>query len=241
MMAAAAVSVTGIAVNIATDLKTSALAWVAVGVATAASGATGLVRPVTNGGRAVQLMITVGVSCALAVTLWILTVASGAGEDAADTEPGFGAGDPPAESRTVQDVASYELVSSSDFCPTSDKIDLDTARSGYGGQTQLGDYLAKCRVEGGLAELVLEQDEVHGPGNLPRFSTPKPGEEIGRDECLDALAEAERLRNRLPLNELRNGDAFCVLTDQRNVARVSVLAVTAGSETRLTIAFTTWG
>lgn len=89
-------------------------------------------------------------------------------------------------------------------------------------------------------ELILEQDEVHSPDNVPRFSLPKPDNVVGRDECRVAATEAERLRNRLSLDKLRNGVAFCVRTDQDSVARVSVLDISTRSETHLTIAFTTW-
>ncbi len=228
------VSVAGAAVNIATELKTSGLAWVSVLVATVAGGVVTFgAQAATSGTRASRQAVAFGgVGCVAAVVLGIFAVA-GAADTAAEQD---GAG----SKQVVHDMASYELVSSGGFCPTSDKVDLDTAQSGFGGQAQLGDYLEQCRVEGGLAELILEQDEVHGPGNVPLFSVPQAGAVIGYEECRAAVSARERLRTRLFLDELRNGDTFCAVTDESRIARVSVLDVSVGAEARLTIAFTTW-
>ncbi|MFC4857258.1 hypothetical protein [Actinophytocola glycyrrhizae] len=232
---AVTVSVTGIAVNIATELKTSGLAWASVVVATVAGGVVTFgAQSATSGTRVFRPAVALGVvGCVAAVVLGTFAVAG-----AADTAAEQGAAGP---ERVVQDTASYELVSSDGFCPTGDKVDLDTAQSGHGGQTQLGDYLGECRVEGGLAELILEQDEVHGPGNAPLFSVPRAGAAIGYDECRAAVDASERLRSRLFLDELRNGDTFCAVTDEGRVARISVLDVSVASKARLTIAFVTWG
>jgi hypothetical protein len=155
-----AVSLTGIVVNIATDLKTSVLAWIAVIAATAAGSIAAWAGYTTDSARRIPQAASVAfvTMCIVALTLGIFALASTAGGAATTAAK-------PAEvsPRVIQDIPSRTLVSSSDFCPTEDKIDLDTARSGHGGQTQLGDYLDTCRVEGGLAELILEEEEIYTP------------------------------------------------------------------------------
>jgi hypothetical protein len=58
-------------------------------------------------------------------------------------------------SQVIKKIESYRLVPADEptienFCPTRDKIDLDSGQPGYGGQVQLGDHLETCRTEGGL-------------------------------------------------------------------------------------------
>jgi hypothetical protein len=252
---AGAVSVTGVAINIATDLKTSVLAWLAVAVATATAGVVTWAGQLASSGQQVHpATIAAGaVGFVLAVILGLLALVPDSIPDRGNTTEAMESGQPATTrtateepnrtatpGRVIQNVESYRLVSSSDFCPTSDKVDLDTARSGYGGQSQLGDYIDQCRVEGGLAELVLEQDELHTPKNSQLLYLLEPNEAEGQDECRAALQKIERLRSRVALGELRPDAHVCIKTDQGNIAQVTVLEVSHGLQSEVTVRFTTW-
>jgi hypothetical protein len=260
--------VTSIVINIATDLKTSFLAWLAVAVATATLGVVTWASQLVGSSRPVRrsLVVAGATGLVLAVVFGIvasvLTLASES-DTAEVVNQGRQSQGPvlPASSgtpalptmtaveersstvtknRVVQNVASYLLVSASGLCPTSDKIDLDTAHSGYGGQPQVGDILEECRVEGGLAELILERDEIHTPKNSQLLYLLDANKAVDQEICRAAVRQVERLKSRISLSELHIGDHLCVMTDRQNFAQVTIVNLVRGIEAEMTIRFTTW-
>jgi hypothetical protein len=258
-------------INIATDLKSSLLAWLAVALATLTGGVVAWVAHVAGSGRPVHRAIAIAgvVGVVLVVVLGALALVptfaaeNDRSREVAEKEhqsqapntspitapiatpptttPVDRQSQTPTPARVIQNVSSYKLISSSDFCPTGDKVDLDTARSGYGGQPQLGDFMEECRVEGGLAELILEQDELHTPKNSPLLYLLGAAGTNDQGTCRDALRQSERLRSRVSLSELNVGDHMCVKTDQGSVSQVSITSVTRSVEAEMLIQFTTWG
>jgi hypothetical protein len=239
------VSVTGIVINVATDLKSSVLAWIAVIAATIACGIATWAGHTTSSARRVPQTMTVvfTTACMLALILGIFALTSTSGDadttaaaseqQATDTVP---ADVPP---HVVQEVASYTLIAAGGFCPTADKVDLDTGDSGYGGQFQLGDYLDECDIDGGLAEVILEDDEIHTPDNS-RLYLLADNDALGYEECRAALGATEQLSSKMPLTELSVGDQICVKTDEGRIARLAILDMGSTEETKITIQFTTW-
>jgi hypothetical protein len=230
--------VTGIAINIATDLKTSVLAWTAVLAATIAGIAAAWAGYVASDGRRVPriLLPLFVLGCVLALVLGI----SAQTASPRDAGASVAASDEQVTSRSIQEVSSYTLTSSSGFCPTEDKIDLDTAHSGYGGQAQIGDYIDQCRIEGGLAELVLEDDSIHTPDHSRLLFLPMSDDVLGHDECRVALRATEQLRSAVLLADLNVGNQLCVRTDEGNIAHLTILDMAMSSMSELTIEFTTW-
>ncbi|RSM69647.1 hypothetical protein DMH04_45840 [Kibdelosporangium aridum] len=242
MAVACATTAVAIAVNFATDLKTNVFAWIAVPLATLLSGVVAEaaqrvvrgepIRPLfaRPGGRRVAIAISALTLAAMIVSVTVvLTVSTNAGDVAeGDTRP------------AVQQEVGYQLISSSGFCPKTDKLDLDTAQPGRGGQPQLGDLFDQCKMDGGLAELVLEPDEIHTPNGSRQLFLLNHGESAGYRRCLAALTE--RLTDRISLRDIRQGSHICVRTDVGNVAQVGVVKVdrSTGSETHVVIDFSVW-
>jgi len=141
----------------------------------------------------------------------------------------------------IEEIDSYHLESAGGFCPTSDKIDLDSGQPGYGGQPQLGDVLDECRTEGGLAELILEEAELHSPNNSQVFVQLDRGTPAGYQQCRAALDGQPDVRSRLPLASLAVDDQVCVLTDRRNIVLVNIKDIDAGlAGSSVTIAYIMW-
>jgi hypothetical protein len=230
-----------IAVNFATDLRTDVLAWVAVPLLTLLAGVVAEVsqrvargepvRPLfaRPGGRGIAITIAVLTSLAIVISVTMLL-----------TVPDTAAGTAPESARVVQQEAGYPLISSSSLCPKTDKVDLDAARPGRGGQPQLGELIDRCKVDGGLAELVLERDEIHTPNGSRQLFLLKSGESAGYQRCQNVLTE--HLIDRISLREVRQGSHICVRTDVGNVAQVDVVKVdrSAGAETQVVIDFSVW-
>jgi hypothetical protein len=232
----------GVTINLATD-RNNFIAWVAVILATVVTGMVNIVV----GQFAVLASSTrwrMGVAAAIGavatvVLVWI--VLSTESVDA-DARSGGQAG------KVIREADSYSLVSAdevifSNFCPKGDKLDLDSGRPGYGGQTQLGDYLERCRTEGGLAELILERSELHTPDNSRLYRVMRDGRASSYDDCQKSLADPSELRAKLSLRELAVGAGICVRTDEGNIAFMRIReigTVEGGIESELVIDFVTW-
>lgn len=232
----------GVAINLATD-RNNVIAWTAVVLATAV---TGLVNVIASqfAGLASSARRRIGVAVAIVavatvVLVWVVLSTESVSADARTSGQ---------SGKVIREVDSYSLVSAdeaslSNFCPKDDKLDLDSGQPGYGGQTQLGDYVKKCRTEGGLAELILERSELHTPDNS-RLYRVLPDERVASyDDCQKVLASLPELRARLSLGELTVGTGICVRTDEGNVAFIRVHRVgtaSGGTESEAVIGFVTW-
>jgi hypothetical protein len=231
----------GVAINVATD-RNDVIAWTAVGLATALVALANVVLAVQFAGLASSARQRIGVAAALfsigvVALVWVIL----------STEPV--GGDPRTDGRSgkvIREVDSYSLVSAdepslSNFCPKDDKLDLDSGQPGHGGQAQLGDYVERCRTEGGLAELILERSELHTPDNSRLYKVMRDASTASFDDCNKALGNPAELRARLSLAELSAGAGVCVQTDEGNIALMRVHRIgKAGTESEVVISFVTW-
>jgi len=232
----------GVAINLATD-RNNIIAWTAVVLATMVTGLVNVVAgqlaaPTSSTRRRMGVAVVVVAVATLALVWVVMSTESGSADAQAGGQPG----------RVIREVDSYSLVSAdeaslSNFCPKDDKLDLDSGQPGYGGQTQLGDYLKRCRTEGGLAELILERSELHTPDNSLLYRVMRDGRPASYDDCRKALDNPSELRSKLSVGELAAGTGICVRTDEGNVAFMRVHRVgtmRGSSESEAVIGFVTW-
>lgn len=152
----------------------------------------------------------------------------------------LGADPPRATPARVVREGSVLLTASRVPCTAGDshdKIDFDSGQPGHGKQAQ-----TPCAPPGGLAELILEDTEVH-TADTPRLVLLPggPGRGSIRDDaatCVDALADPAALTHRIALDRLTEGSGVCVRTTDRAVAAVVVTAPPRRGELR--IAYRVW-
>jgi hypothetical protein len=238
-----AATTVAIVVNYATDLDNPWIAWLFVLPVTVLSGLATEHFQRKSRGQPVKPFMTRPMRRGFVIAVCILAVVSTiVGVISLTTDPGGHSSieSPGQNQDRVQQADDYELISSSAFCPKTDKVDLDTAQPGTGGQPQLGEVISRCKMDGGPAELILEPNEVHTPNGARRLSLLKHGESASFRRCQDALAG--QLVDRVSLRSLRQGSSICVRTDTGNIAQVEVAAVgrTAAAEARMVIDFSVW-
>ena len=157
--------------------------------------------------------------------------------------------EPVKSARVLQVGDGYRLVSADEisltnFCPTRDKIDLDSGLPGYGGQPQLGDHLDGCRTNGGFAELILERTGFHGPNNTLLYWPLDRGLPANYSQCAKMSTARADARSTLPLDSLAAGSRVCVRTDLGNIALVTIEDISnepGTSEKRVAVDYITWG
>ncbi|GAA3543232.1 hypothetical protein GCM10022419_024260 [Nonomuraea rosea] len=151
---------------------------------------------------------------------------------------------PPAAPAKPQSSDSSSVVASSDGyrlepcssldCNDRDKVDLDTGHPGHGSASiQIGPAR-----KGGSAEIILEEDEIHGSDTTPRYVI-APAMTAGAADCVNLLAHQSYRRLDIGLDDLGQGTKLCVETDEKHVALVSVMRISY-DPVELEIAFTTW-
>ncbi|MDH2428803.1 hypothetical protein [Sphaerisporangium sp. TRM90804] len=115
-----------------------------------------------------------------------------------------------------------------------DKVDLDSGHPGHGKSSiQLGPPR-----KGGPAEIILEQDRIHGYDSKIRY-TLVAGTTTTHTQCAKALThEADHLTE-IPLDRLTPGTRLCVATDEARTALVRIVDRDL-DKARLLLAFTTW-
>jgi hypothetical protein len=239
----------GVVTNFATDHGAGPLAWVMLAViAVIASVMAVLIYRKEHGDHAGSMSrsadsrspTVVGISIAAivcSVGVVIVSVIAGGGDNLR------GGGGNLNNLRVIQEVESYELVSSSAFCPTGDKVDLDTAKSGHGGQPQLGEFLGKCETDGGLAELILEDDRIHTPNGQSLLLPMEHGTVVDDAQCPAVVRQdTSYFISSVSLRDLQAGDYLCVTTDQGNIARVRFDGVdlSFGGKARVVVSYTAW-
>lgn len=138
----------------------------------------------------------------------------------------------------VHQVRSHTLTSSSSVLTCSrDKFDFDTAEPGHGDQPQLN----LCRNKGGRAEVVLDPERLHSPGD-DRLLLPLAGGRRG--DYATCREEFSRRRDEtvgsVDLTDLRRGELICVRTDQRLVALMTIDKVVPGYPSTVTFDVTVW-
>lgn len=165
--------------------------------------------------------------------LGLATIAASLRQD----EAGGGGGSPdePGSPSVLVEDDSYRLVPSDFFSSNDeDKVDLDTGEPGYGSSSIL---VGEAR-EGGPAELILENDQVHtGHDAVDYALVADPAPSHGA--CAEALADGANLTQGIDLDDLRVGSAFCVRTNDGNIARVQVRELSL-DDVEMTVAFRTW-
>jgi len=225
----------GLVSNVATSTN-NVLVWVAALAVSVLGAATQWLLAARTGDPSTGLWrIAAGLLVALSASIVVLTALTTAGVRH------------PAPPRLINEVDSYSLTSSDGFCPTEDKIDLDSGQPGHGSQPQLGEYDTlpegiqdKCRHEGGLAELILEDDELHGPDGRPTLVLVDGGH-ADFAACRTAVDQTPQSTSRVALSAIAAGDRLCVRTDIGNVALVEIKDVDPSLfAARITIAFTVW-
>ncbi|MEU4571326.1 MULTISPECIES: hypothetical protein [Nonomuraea] len=119
-------------------------------------------------------------------------------------------------------------------CNDGDKVDLDTGKPGHGGS----DILVGPAREGGPAEVILEDDHVHGSDSTARYVI-APATAASAADCANLLAHQKYRRPELGLEDLGQGAKVCAETTEKHVALVTVMRVSY-EPVELEIAFTTW-
>ncbi|MFI6505898.1 hypothetical protein [Nonomuraea typhae] len=130
---------------------------------------------------------------------------------------------------------SYALRPSSSVATNDeDKVDLDTGHPGYGRSTiQLGPAR-----DGGPAEIILEDDHVHGFDKTAPFAPAPKGASTFQD-CSTGLADQAARLARLNLSDLTEGSSFCVETSDKNISLVRI-AKMQSDPVAVDISFVTW-
>ncbi|WP_188191197.1 hypothetical protein [Nonomuraea sp. SYSU D8015] len=119
-------------------------------------------------------------------------------------------------------------------CNDRDKMDLDTGNPGHGSSSiQVGPAR-----NGGPAEIILEDDRIHGSDTTPRYVI-SPGTTADAADCVNLLAHKKYRRLEVGLDDLTQGTKLCVETNDKQVALVTVMRVSY-DPVGLEIAFTTW-
>lgn len=194
------------------------------------------VRPPATGGRRrsfagtrrrkhLPLLAFAGVAVVAAATVLVMvtTSSSSSGEDTAHAE----------EWREVRrGQTRLEPESFSCTSGVEDKIDLDTGMRGHGVQPQIP--YPSCASEGGLADLIVDEGQLHtaSDNHDTLLLVPRNTQDVGAAECA-AMTSGARLAHTLPLRRLRAGDRLCVRTDKGRVALVTLRTISAGSTLRL--------
>jgi hypothetical protein len=118
-----------------------------------------------------------------------------------------------------------------------DKLDFDTAEPGHGNQAQMN----LCKNSGGLAEVILDPERLHAPGDKG-ILLPLVGErEAGYGTCRDELSRhRDRVVGTIDLSDLHRGELICVRTDQRLIASMTIDRVVPGDPSTVTFDVTVW-
>jgi hypothetical protein len=120
-----------------------------------------------------------------------------------------------------------------------DKIDLDTGLRGHGVQPQIP--YASCASEGGLADLIVDENEIHSASKYQDTIVLVPRDAGNPDgaACHAMIISPDaNLQHSLPLGDLRAGDRLCVRTDKGHVALVTIRKISADSH--VLIDFVLW-
>lgn len=129
-----------------------------------------------------------------------------------------------------------------DFACTSgvgDKIDLDTGLRGHGVQPQIP--YASCASEGGLADLIVDPNEIHSASEHQDtiVLVPRDAGSLDGAACHAMITSPDVIRQHsLALDGLRAGDRLCVRTDKGHVALVTIRKLSPGSH--VLIDFVLW-
>lgn len=149
-------------------------------------------------------------------------------------------GDPENEWHAVMRGNGVSLVPATFACTSGveDKIDLDTGKRGHGVQPQIP--YSSCVSEGGLADLIVDDGQLHSASeHRDTILLVPPGENPDGARCHAMItSEDAALTHALPLGSLRAGDQLCVRTDKGRVALVTIRKIAAGSH--LVIDFVVW-
>jgi hypothetical protein len=126
--------------------------------------------------------------------------------------------------------SGYRLTPSSDpLTNVGDKVDLDTGCPGWG---PTGVRVGRSRC-GDLADLIVEEHELHAPDHAPRLVLLKFGRKASEVACREQMASAV---GAVRLAHLTAGSALCVRTDKDDIATVHVDSVAQD----LVLSFEVW-
>ncbi|MEU7832592.1 MULTISPECIES: hypothetical protein [unclassified Nonomuraea] len=172
---------------------------------------------------------------------WLFSIVSGIAAVwtlVAPASPGPASAKPPSPDPSSVATSSNDYLlkpcSWTIVCNDGDKVDLDTGTPGHGSSSiQVG-----AAREGGLAEIILEDDHIHGPDTTRRFVI-APGTAASADDCVNLLAHENYRQLEVRMDDLKQGAKVCVETNEKKVALVSVMRVSY-EPVELEIAFTTW-
>ena len=126
--------------------------------------------------------------------------------------------------------SGLRLTPSSDpLTNIGDKVDLDTGCPGWG---PTGVRVGRSRC-GELADLIVEEHELHAPEHAPRLVLLDSGRKASEVTCREQTTTAV---GAVRLADLTTGSALCVRTDKGDIATVHVDGVAQD----LVISFEVW-